>query len=414
MAGEEVGAVVVEMGASGVRFGHAGEDAPRCMPSALGSHRHNDTRTFSRRLVPHAQVCMPLRNGHVQDWDAFDYLLGNVYQQLRVDMNTVPLLLTDAAHAHAHAHPTHEHRAKLAELAFENHQVPAFYLARQSVMAAFAAGRSTALVVDLGADSTSVTPVYEGYALKKGVLSQPLAGNYLSRHILHHLHHHHHSPLVPQYRVLTRKLVEAGKPAEPTLKSFDTVTDSYNDYALMQLADEFKHCVCAVSETRYNENALAMRPQKSFEFPDGYNTNFGIERYRIPEILFQPQQLAPSLPPTATTTTDPASLLGLTQMIHNSLSTCEQDSRAQMLANLVITGGTSLLPNLPERLNAELAQLIPGLRIKLHASGSSIERRYGSWIGGSILASLGTFHQLWVSKAEYEEHGASLLEKRCH
>jgi actin-like protein 6A len=35
------------------------------------------------------------------------------------------------------------------------------------------------------------------------------------------------------------------------------------------------------------------------------------------------------------------------------------------------------------------------------------------FIGGSILGSLGTFHQMWMSKAEYEEHGASIVQKKC-
>lgn len=54
------------------------------------------------------------------------------------------------------------------------------------------------------------------------------------------------------------------------------------------------------------------------------------------------------------------------------------------------------------------------MKIKIHAAGTSAERRFGNWIGGSVLASLGTFHQMWVSKQEYEENGGmALLEKRC-
>lgn len=44
---------------------------------------------------------------------------------------------------------------------------------------------------------------------------------------------------------------------------------------------------------------------------------------------------------------------------------------------------------------------------------SDIERRFSTWIGGSILATLGSFQQLWVSKQEYEEHGAEVIARRC-
>ncbi|CAM4341214.1 unnamed protein product [Lepidochelys kempii] len=43
------------------------------------------------------------------------------------------------------------------------------------------------------------------------------------------------------------------------------------------------------------------------------------------------------------------------------------------------------------------------MRLKLIASNSTMERRFSPWIGGSILASLGTFQQMWISKQEYEE-----------
>jgi len=60
-----------------------------------------------------------------------------------------------------------------------------------------------------------------------------------------------------------------------------------------------------------------------------------------------------------------------------------------------------------------MATLFPGVKIKIQAAGLTSERRFGSWIGGSILGSLGTFHQMWISKSEYEEHGANIVEKRC-
>ncbi len=72
-----------------------------------------------------------------------------------------------------------------------------------------------------------------------------------------------------------------------------------------------------------------------------------------------------------------------------------------------------MLNGFNDRLNVELTAMYPGLRIRIHAAGLTSERRFGSWIGGSILASLGTFHQMWISRKEYEENGAGIVEKRC-
>jgi actin-related protein len=52
-------------------------------------------------------------------------------------------------------------------------------------------------------------------------------------------------------------------------------------------------------------------------------------------------------------------------------------------------------------------------KVRIHASGHPTERRFSSWLGGSILASLGTFHQLWISKEEWEEYGPNIVAQKC-
>ena len=55
----------------------------------------------------------------------------------------------------------------------------------------------------------------------------------------------------------------------------------------------------------------------------------------------------------------------------------------------------------------ELTALAPStMKIKVIAPP---ERKYSVWIGGSILASLSTFQQKWISKGEYNESGPSIL-----
>lgn len=95
--------------------------------------------------------------------------------------------------------------------------------------------------------------------------------------------------------------------------------------------------------------------------------------------------------------------------------------------NIILTGGTSLLHGLVTRLEGEMQRDIAS-KIRIHAAGNGMERICGKWIGGSILASLGSFHQLyplsdyrdlltvrWITRQEYEETGQDsyLLQKRC-
>lgn len=79
-----------------------------------------------------------------------------------------------------------------------------------------------------------------------------------------------------------------------------------------------------------------------------------------------------------------------------ALAGVDVDIRPHLLANVVISGGSSLIQGLTDRVNYELQSLYPGPRVRLQAAGNVVERKYASWIGGSILASLGTFHQVLV------------------
>lgn len=53
------------------------------------------------------------------------------------------------------------------------------------------------------------------------------------------------------------------------------------------------------------------------------------------------------------------------------------------------------------------------MRLKVISAPGSSERRFGAWTGGSILSSLGSFQQMWVSKQEYEEGGKAVVQTKC-
>ena len=106
----------------------------------------------------------------------------------------------------------------------------------------------------------------------------------------------------------------------------------------------------------------------------------------------------------------PQTILGL---VKQCLNQADVDLRPMLLSNTVLTGSGSLMKHLPDRLQGELTRMYPSSKVRVNAAGMAVERKFGSWIGGSIVASLGTFHQMWISKKEYEEHGPSIVEKRC-
>ena len=108
------------------------------------------------------------------------------------------------------------------------------------------------------------------------------------------------------------------------------------------------------------------------------------------------------------------SMLDLPRLVTNSVTMCDPDVRSSLYSNISIVGGNSYFLGLVERLHRELSQILPpAMRMKVHIPPSLSERRFSSWIGGSILASLGSFHQMWISKQEYDESGKFIIDRKC-
>merc|ERR1719458_1024546 len=90
---------------------------------------------------------------------------------------------------------------------------------------------------------------------------------------------------------------------------------------------------------------------------------------------------------------------------------CDVDIRKDLYANTVMSGGTTMYPGIADRMQKEITALAPStIKIKIIAPP---ERTYSVWIGGSILASLSTFQQMWISKQEYDECGPSIVHRKC-
>lgn len=321
-------------------------------------------------------------------------------------------------------------------MAFEGLGVPAYYLANSTVLSSFSAGKPTSLILDVGYSSASAVPVVDGFVIRKGIFRQQgLGGAAVSRALAYDLRNPPPrssraggpmNELIPQYRVKSRQAVEAGRPAqwEPrTDRPLDATTESFKTYHEEKLLHDAKESLTHVLDQVWDESLAVSRPSRSYEFPTGYTDTFGIERYRSGEVLFQPslfESAAGVLPstgsqaPTAASSTSSSTAFSpISQMVVDAIQSVDVDSRPTLLSNIVCVGGSTFLPGFMDRLSYELGVLQPAAKVKLHAPGNSIERRHSSWLGGSILASLGSFHQIWISKAEYEEHGAAIVHARA-
>lgn len=126
--------------------------------------------------------------------------------------------------------------------------------------------------------------------------------------------------------------------------------------------------------------AAASRPARQYEFPTGYNTYFGPERYQVGEQFFFH---SPQLVVGASTVnrfqsckifqaSNPNLPKNIPTLLSESLRACDPDLRQVLMGNVVLTGGGSLFPGFADRLETELSRNFPHVSSRMLNSSRSI------------------------------------------
>lgn len=272
-------------------------------------------------------------------------------------------------------------RREVVESLFEDYKLAAVQLAAQDVLALFANGLESGVVVEIGEATATCTPVYDGFVLAGAARRIPLAGQTVTSYLGH----------------LLRQRGE---------------TSNRLDAAMLRRMKE-QHCYVAADAAK-ERGIMAMSSSLQQEhrciLPDGEVLTVGAASFEAPEVLFCPSLMD-------------LDCSGLSDALWSCLEAVDVDLRTELYSNIILSGGTSMLPGLHQRLQGDMQNYFltrkrrndavlrrPSCPVAIKAPP---HRRYLVYTGGTLLAKL-SFGEptMWVTRAEYEEFGVSAVLQR--
>lgn len=369
--------VIIDLGSQYIKAGFSGNEAPSAVfPCVVGRPKVEGIMVGSEQkdyfVGSQAEekrgilrLNYPIEHGVVHDWDDLEKVLEHCFtNELRIVPSEYNIMVTEPP-----LNPK-KNREKLVQILFDTFNVPGVYLATPPALSLYSAGKFTGVVLDCGDGVTHVVPIFDGYALSGSILRCNIAGRDITDYLV---------------KILSESGLHLTTSAEQEIVKNIKETCGY-------VALDF--------EQEYAASKAGMGKQVNYEMPDGSVISLENERFRAPEVLFKPSLIGKDFD-------------GIPQQVYSAIMKSDSELRTLLFQNIVLAGGSSLFPGLPERLTKELQRLAPpsiANKVKVIAVP---ERKYAAWIGGSILSSISTFPRMWITREDYEDAGPTIVHSKC-
>jgi len=380
--------IVCDNGTGFVKCGYAGSNFPAYIfPSMVGRpiiravNKIGDIEVKDLMVGDEAsqlrallEVNYPMENGIVRSWEdmchVWDYTFGP--KKMNIDPHNTKILLTEPP-----MNPL-KNREKMIEVMFEKYGFDSTYIAIQAVLTLYAQGLISGVVIDSGDGVTHICPVYEGFTLPHLTRRLDIAGKDITRYLI--------------------KLL--------LLRGY-----AFNHTADFETVRMMKENLCYIGYDVEMEQRLALETTvlvETYTLPDGRVIKVGGERFEAPEALFQPHLIN-------------VEGQGIAELVFSTIQAATIDMRSVLYKHIVLSGGSTMYPGLPSRLEREIKQLylervlkndidkLSKFKIRIEDPPS---RKDMVFVGGAVLANVSKDRDdFWMSKQEYQEQGLLVLKK---
>jgi len=383
---ENSSVVVCDNGTGFVKCGFAGSQFPKAIfPSMVGRPVLRSDEKIqgvqikdimvgddASKARQNLKINLPMENGRVKDWEDIFHVWNYTFQErLKINPTECKILLTEPPE-----NPI-ANRKKMLQAMFETYGFKAAYVAIQAILTLYAQALISGVVVDSGDGVTHVVPVYEGYSLNFNMRRIDVAGRDVTRYMINLL----------------------------TLRGY-----AFNRSADEEVVQKIKEQLCYVARDKEFEKQLADETTvlvQKYTLPDGRVIKIGRERYMAPECLFSPDLIN-------------LECKGMSGALFDSIESCEPDLRTTLRKFIVLSGGSTMYPGLPSRLEKDMNGFYKKRRAeelqknKGLTGGSDIKvliedpprRKHMVFLGGAVLAGvMADKPEFWVTKQEWQEKG---------
>jgi actin-related protein 2 len=257
------------------------------------------------------EISYPVDKGIVQNWSDMEHLWDYTFLRMGVtpdDMKTRRILLTEPP-----LNPK-QNREKLLQVMFDKYEFEGVNISVQAVLTLYAQGLMTGVVVDSGDGVTHIIPVWEGVSLPHLTRRMNMAGRNITDYMI---------------KLLLHRGYAFNRSAD-----FDTVRQIKESLAYVAFD--------AKAEQKLAEETTVL--MRNYTLPDGRVISLGQERFMCAEALFQPQLLDKDGH-------------GVGEELFNVIQAADMDLRPDFYKHIVLSGGTTMLPGLPSRLEKEVRNL---------------------------------------------------------